>query len=351
MVGRLDGARVLVLGGSGFIGQHLLRALVDAGAHVSCFDQTVPPYNAVLSARRDEVRWVTGDFAAGYSFGPMLQDVDVVFHLISTTIPESSNRNPRYDVASNVVPTLGLLEELRSTSVKNIVFVSSGGTVYGIPSSRTVAELHPTDPICAYGVHKLAIEKYLFFYHYHFGVSHRILRLSNPYGAAQISDRPQGIVGKAVYKAIKGETLEVWGDGSVTRDYLYVEDAVEALLLAALYAGPTRLFNIGAGVGHSVLEIISTIERITGRSMDVTYSDARDFDVPVNILDVERARRDLRWCAKTDLETGIREMLRYGQQAGANSAATDRLVSELVLSGGGSRSLGHPRDRSRADGS
>ncbi len=308
----LKGLRVLVLGGAGFIGQHLCRALLESGVFVRCFDLGKPPSGSIALGLENEAEWLTGSIDDSARIVEALDGIDFVFHLVSTTIPETSNRDLPGDLTSNVLPTLAILEAIRRSPVKKIIFISSGGTVYGIPRVLPIPESHPTNPICGYGVHKLAIEKYLYYYHHAFGLDYRVLRLGNPYGVVQISDRPQGAIGKFVYKALREEHIEVWGDGSVVRDYVYIEDAIEAFILAMRHDGNTRLFNVGSGTGHSLLQILGVIADTAGVEIDVEFKPARQVDVPANVLDIGLIRSELGWVPKTDLAAGIRLMVDAG---------------------------------------
>jgi UDP-glucose 4-epimerase len=233
------------------------------------------------------------------------EGVHLVFHLACTTLPATSNSDLRTDLSSNVLPTLGLLEAARASGVRRLVFISSGGTVYGLQHQASIAETHETDPICGYGIHKLAIEKYLFLYRYQYGLDYRILRLSNPYGAGQVCDRPQGVIGRFLYQALHDRPLEVWGAGTTVRDYLYIDDAVAALTAAATHCGPSRLFNVGSGRGHSLLDIIQVIETVLGHRLEVGFKAARTVDLPTNVLDISRAKEELGWRPVVDLATGI----------------------------------------------
>jgi len=311
----LSGSRVLVLGGAGFIGQHLCRDLIRAGANVRCFDLKIPCSNSIVNQPEKTMEWITGDFSDTSKLAKAIEGMDYVFHLISTTIPETSNRELQYDLSSNVFSTLKLLDSMKSSKVKKMLFVSSGGTVYGIPNMIPIPEDHETNPICGYGIHKLAIEKYLYLYNYNFGLDYCILRLSNPYGTAQISDRPQGVIGKFVYKAIRQEAMEIWGDGSVVRDYLCIDDIVDAMLMAMKYRGEKKVFNVGSGTGHSLLDIIHMIERSAGHSVEVDFLPSRKVDVPLNILDIGRIQSELSWAPRTDLQSGIHAMFEYGNAA------------------------------------
>ena len=149
-------------------------------------------------------------------------EIDVIIHLISTTVPSTSNENIIYDIHSNLVNTIKLLNMMRQYQIKNIVFPSSGGTIYGI-SKKMHKETDPAKPICSYGVIKMTIEKYLYLYKYLYGINYLILRLSNPYGKYHKSSL-QGLINVVLENILKGETIEIWGDGSVVRDYIHIED-------------------------------------------------------------------------------------------------------------------------------
>lgn len=295
----------LVLGGGGFLGAHLTASLLAAGHSVRVLERPGRARPAELSANAG-LDWQEGDFSHAEDVRRALEGVDTVFHLISTTLPQSSNDDPAFDVRSNLLATLGLLEQLRAFPQVKLIFVSSGGTVYGVPAAVPIPETHPTDPTCSYGIVKLAIEKYLALYRILHGLDYRILRLANPYGPGQQATRAQGVVGVFLARIALGELIEVWGDGSVVRDYLYVGDVVTALMRAAEYDGETRIFNIGSGQGNSVREIIAAVEAATGKAAEVRYTPGRKFDIPVSVLDIARARAELDWSPRTGLAEGLR---------------------------------------------
>ena len=310
-MGNLNGARCLVLGGSGFIGRNLCQALVANGATVRSFARNVLPPDCGAHDWRGKVEWICGDFSDADLVRKSLRKMDVVFHLISTTLPATSNQDLQFDLASNLLPTLQMLEAAKNSGVGKVIFISSGGTIYGIPKCLPIPEDHATNPICAYGIHNLAIEKYLHLFHHLWKLDYGVLRFSNPYGVGQPVERPQGVIRNFTHRVVNGEPLEVWGDGSVIRDYIYIDDAIGACLLLIGYQGPSRVFNIGSGKGHMLLELISMIENIIGEPADVRFLEARSVDVPINVLDVNRARSELNWRPTTDLETGMRRMLEH----------------------------------------
>jgi UDP-glucose 4-epimerase len=295
----------LVLGGAGFIGSHLAEALAEEGHRVKLFDR--PHLDRLpLLARQHGFEVFTGDFLNPQALAPALRGSEVVFHLVSTTLPKTSNDNPLYDVESNVLGSLRLLALCREHGVRKLVFVSSGGTVYGLPRKVPVDEGHPTEPICSYGIHKLAVEKYLHLAHRLHGLDYCILRPANLYGPRQRLDIAQGAVAVFLDRALRDQPIQIWGDGSVVRDYVYVGDAVDAILKAARFQGEPRIFNIGSGVGASLNQLVAEIGKLLGRPVRVEHTEARALDVPVSVLDCTLARRHLGWSARTSLGEGLR---------------------------------------------
>jgi UDP-glucose 4-epimerase len=295
----------VVLGGAGFLGSHLTEALLAAGRPVRVFDRKNADLRK-LEHLGSGWTFLGGDFVNEADQRDALRGAGTVFHLVSTTLPATSAMNPVYDVETNLVATLRLLDLAVETGVRRVVFVSSGGTVYGLPRAVPIPEDHPTDPLVAYGVVKLAIEKYLRLYHRHRGLPHRILRLSNPYGPRQDPEGMQGAASVFLGRVHAGLPIEIWGDGSVVRDYLYVEDAVAGILAAEGTEGTEGTYNIASGRGVSLNELLTAIAQATGRNVEVRYLPSRPFDVPVNVLSIEKARRELGWEPRVGLAEGLR---------------------------------------------
>jgi UDP-glucose 4-epimerase len=309
-----DILKALVIGGGGFIGSHLVTALLAQGTAVRVLERPYRERSRVLPVH-PALQWQEGDFGNTQDLIRALDGVGVVYHLVSTTQPQSSNDDPAFDVSSNLLATLNLLELLRAMKSTKLVFVSSGGTVYGRPQQTPIPETHPTEPTCSYGIVKLAIEKYLALYQLLHGLDYRVLRVANPYGPGQEANRAQGVVGTFLSRVLHDQPIEVWGDGSVVRDYLYIGDTVAAMLRAAEYAGAERIFNIGSGEGHSVREIIAAVEQATGKKAKASYTAARKFDVPVSVLDISRAQNELGWRPAVNLDEGLRLTLAHIQQS------------------------------------
>lgn len=294
--------RTLILGGNGFLGSHLTCALASAGHQVRVFDR---PGSIPCLAIPPGVEYVYADFSKQDAVEQALVGCDAVFHLLSTTLPKTSNDNPIYDLESNLVDTVRLLESAHRQGVRKILFASSGGTVYGVPLEIPIKENHPTEPVCSYGIGKLAIEKYLQLFEHLHGLTCCVLRIANPYGEGQSPTRAQGAISVFSYKALRGESVAVWGDGSVVRDYIYVGDVMTAFLKALTYEGEQRVFNIGSGSGYSVNDILNAIELVSTSAIKRNFLDARAFDVPVNVLDISLARQHLGWEPNVPLLEGL----------------------------------------------
>lgn len=302
--------KCLVLGGGGFIGSHVCDSLLAAGHHVWVFEKEGRSRENLLHAGT-RLAWIEGDFSNPEDLRIAVEGKDIIFHLISTTLPKSSNDNPKYDVSSNIIPTLHLLEAACAARVRKVIFFSSGGTVYGIPSIIPIPEAHPTNPECSYGIHKLMIEKYLTLFYNLYGLDYTVLRVANPYGERQRPAGTQGVIGVFLYKALKGEVLEIWGDGSVVRDYVHISDVARAALCVIDAEVPEKILNIGSGKGISLNEIVHAIEVVTDRTLTVRNTTTRAFDVPVSILDISSARKYLNWSPEVDLLTGIGKTATY----------------------------------------
>jgi UDP-glucose 4-epimerase len=302
----LAGTRCAVLGGGGFLGTHLCRALAAADTDVRAFGRRMRFPEAM-----PPVDWIPGDFADTSTVAAAIEGCAVVFHLVSAATPASANVDTAADLRAHVAPTLDLLDACRAAGVARVVFVSSGGTVYGVPAQVPIPETAPTDPITAYGVQKLAIEKYLHVYAHLHGLDYRILRVANAYGPYQTATKNQGAVGAFARAALAGRPIEIWGDGEVVRDYVHAEDVAQACRLAAAHDGPKKLFNVGTGTGTSLNHLVAALERQLGTGLDIRRRPGRALDVPRNVLDITRATGELGWQPANDLDRGLARTLAW----------------------------------------
>ncbi len=308
--------RCLILGGAGFMGSHIADGFVESGYSVRVFDRPGIDLHH-LRHSIESIDFIEGDFNDTKVLSAALQDMDVVINLVCTTLPGSSNLNPAYDVQSNVVANINFLEAAKKAGVKKVIFASSGGTVYGIPTSVPMTEEHPTNPICSYGITKLAVEKYLSLYYHLHGLEYVVLRISNPYGERQRPDSPQGVIAVCLGRLVEDKPFSIWGDGSVARDFLYISDVVKAFDIAAASNPACGVYNIGSGMAVTVNEIVSTILEVTGRKPELVHQPGRKLDVPVNCLGIAKAQNELLWKPEVPLKDGIRRtfewMLRQGR--------------------------------------
>lgn len=296
--------KIVIFGGGGFIGSTIADRLLVDGHELRIFERPrVEPYRKFMESER--VEWVTGDFQSTHDVSDALVGVDAVFHLVSTTLPKNSNDDPVYDVQSNVVASLQMLNAMVVQNVRKIVFISSGGTVYGNPVYLPIDEKHPTDPLVSYGITKLAIEKYLRIFERMHGIKSVTLRVANPYGERQRVETAQGAVGVFLHHALKKIPIDIWGDGSVTRDYIHVSDVAEAFVKALHYTGEQRLFNVSSGIGTSLNALIGELEDVLGKSIERRYLAGRHFDVPVSVLCNNLARSELSWTPLVSMPEGI----------------------------------------------
>ena len=301
---------IVVFGGGGFIGSTIADQLLAEGHALRIFERPrIQPYRKFAPTER--VEWMVGDLASTHDVHDALIGMDAVVHLVSTTLPKNSNDDPVYDVQSNVVASLQLLNAMVAQNVRRVVFISSGGTVYGNPQYSPIDERHPTEPLVSYGITKLTIEKYLQVFQRSHGIQTVSLRVGNPYGERQRVETAQGAVGVFLHKALKGETIDIWGDGSVTRDYIYVSDVAAAFVKALHYNGPHRVFNISSGAGTSLNVLTHLLEQSLGQPIAKRYLPGRPFDVAVSVLCNKLARQELGWEPVVDMQEGIARTARW----------------------------------------
>lgn len=294
--------RAVIVGGNGFIGSHLVDALLHEHWQVVVYDRYPERFRSPIP----QVEYVYGEFENTTLLGSVLSRADIVFHLVSTTTPRSSNESPVFDIQTNLIGSVNFLHLCVKAKVGKVVFLSSGGTVYGIPQDLPVKELHETNPICSYGIVKLAIEKYLLLFQQLYDLPYTILRPSNPYGQRQNPDGEQGVVAVFLGRVARGLPITIWGNGEVVRDYFFVKDLAVACVRAGTLQIEPKLLNIGSGAGLSLNQLLASMETVIGREIQIVRLPPRPFDVPELVLDVSLANQVLNWSAKTPLEEGLK---------------------------------------------
>jgi UDP-glucose 4-epimerase len=290
-----------VLGGGGFLGRNLCRLLTENGHDVVAIGRSSRP-----SGLAEAVRWCFGDFLDSKAMASAVAGADAVFHLVGSSSPQSSNDAPGNDVAAAVVSTLNFLDH-SAGSFGRLVFISSGGTVYGRPDILPIPETAPLRPGSAYAINKVTLERYLELYRQRRSLDYCVLRVSNPFGPEQIVKRQQGVVAAFIQSSLSGNPVSIWGDGKVVRDFIYVDDVSAALIKAALAPlTEERIFNVGSGRGRSLLDVADMIELVSERPLLREFFPSRVIDAPAIVLDCGRAHAALDWQPQRDWEDGIR---------------------------------------------
>ena len=295
----LQGKKVIVFGGAGFIGRALCSALAKYGAAVTAFDRDPIP-------ECETIRCIQGDFFDDAQLKAAACDQDLIVHAICTINPGSSVEHYMRGYEKDFVQSAKLCD-LAFRQGKRLLFLSSGGTVYG-SKSTPLTEDDPKCPINHYGSLKLCIETMIQTF-IHAGADFRIARIANAYGPGQDYRKGVGFIDAAIKKALTGETIEVWGDGSIVRDYIHIDDICHMLCDVLMYDGEEHTFNIGTGEGISQKEILSLIaHRIA--EIKITYSLHRIIDTPVVILDTERYQKRFAFKPR-DISTGVYDYLEW----------------------------------------
>ncbi|TAE04305.1 MAG: NAD-dependent epimerase/dehydratase family protein [Bacteroidetes bacterium] len=291
---------ILILGGFGFIGSNLIEDFLKNGN----FNVIVFEFRGLINRFANQIKVYYGDFNKEEDIEIVFQEnqIDIVIHLISTTVPATSNDNVSYDINSNLIGTIKLLNIMLKYGVKRIIFPSSGGTVYGQIAGDSAKENDPTNPISSHGITKLSIEKYLLLYQHLHGLEYLILRVSNPFGMYHSSQK-QGFINVVLKKIIKNEKIVVWGDGSAVRDYMYIKDLTFILTKIIENDIKNQIINIGSGVGVSIKEILNLLQNIVP-NIEIVYESARNFDIPKIVLNVDKLKSMLDF-SLTDLEKAI----------------------------------------------
>lgn len=296
--------RYLIIGGTSFIGINLMSGLLKKKYHVKLFtrNNNKLPFNI-----EPEVEIIKGDLENTYDIKNALDKVDIIIYLASTSNVFTSTKNI-FEDNKNISLFLNLMEVAKHSNIKKIIFASSGGTVYGEPQYLPIDENHPLNPLSPYGITKIAIEKYLYFYKYCYGIDYLVCRYSNPYGKFQNPIKRVGAINFFLYQHLKNQTIEIYGNPQkIIRDYIYIDDLVEVTISLSLRENLTHnLYNIGSGEGYSLKQILNEIEKITHKKVNYKCYPQKNENVKQVILNIERVSKELNWSPQIDLNTGIK---------------------------------------------
>lgn len=314
--------RILVTGGAGFIGSNVTDLLVSRGFEVHVLDdlstgsrRNLNPAAVfhMLDIRSREAH----DLVAGGGF-------DAISHHAAQMDVRRSVREPLFDADVNILGTVSLLEAARAGGVRRIVYASTGGAVYGEPSSLPVREDHPLNPICHYGISKHTVEHYLFLYRHLYGLDYVVLRYPNVYGPRQNPRGEAGVTAIFALAYLEGRRPRINGDGMQLRDYVHVRDIAEANAMA-LDPGRTDIsggiFNLGWGVGRSVVELDSIIRRLTGTSLSPDHGPALPEEIARIALDAGHAERVLGWRPRITFEEGLEDLVEHLRRSSGDGGA------------------------------
>lgn len=280
--------RCLVLGANGFIGSYITECLVRDGYKVRAFDRFPKGELAINFAKNNEIEIVSGNFLNRSDLKDALKDVDYVFHLISTTTPVTSEENPLIDVETNIKNTIELLQECVDAKIKKVVYISTGGAIYGLNSSMNVSEDVTPLPVSPYAIGKLTIEHYLRYFSKKHDLNSVVYRLSNPYGGRQPAANKQGVIPIFLRRILEGKPLQILGDGSMVRDYIYVEDAAK-MVCGSFKDAKQDLYNIGSGSGVEINKIVAIIKEIpVMKQFSIEYSPTPKTYVDTVTLNINR---------------------------------------------------------------
>ncbi len=302
--------KILVTGGAGFVGSHIVDSLVSEGRDIIVLDD-------LSAGKREHVNKKAKFYKADLNDARLekifqKEKIDVVIHQAAQVNVRTSLSDPAFDAKVNISGSLNLLECCKGR-IEKFIYASSGGAVYGEPKYLPVDEEHPIKPLSPYGASKYIAEKYLQVYNEIYGLDYAVLRYGNVYGPRQSGEGEAGVVAIFINEMLRGERPTINGDGTQTRDFVYVSDVARANLLA-VEKSKNEVYNIGTGKETSVNEIFGTIKKILKKDIKPRYAPPVKGEVRRIYLNVEKAERKLGWKPEVKLEEGIKKLLEYMRQ-------------------------------------
>jgi UDP-glucose 4-epimerase len=306
-------AKILVTGGAGFIGSHVVEVFLEKGYEVVILDDLSTGRESNINPRakfyKMDIRSpeVRGIFEA--------ERPDFISHHAAQMDVRRSVAQPLFDADVNILGSINLIECAREFGVKHFVYISTGGAVYGEPEYVPCNEVHPINPICQYGASKHTVEHYLFMYHVNYGLNYTVLRYPNVYGPRQDPHGEAGVVAIFAGKMLAGEPVTINGDGEQTRDFVYVGDCAYANYLAVTVDHQPGIYNIGWGRPTSVNDIFNTLAKITSFPHAALFGPAKVGETRHIYLDAAKAKKELGWLPTLSLEEGLERTVAYFKEA------------------------------------
>lgn len=294
--------KVLVLGGNGFIGRNLCAYLVKMGEEVYSFDMANP------EVKNPDIHYIEGDFFDDYTLEHTLKGMDVVYHAICTLNPGNSNEKCLLGYERDFVQTAKLCSLIKDSNCR-MIFLSSGGTVYGNQEIQPIKEDAVPVPINHYGNLKLCIENTIRTFNFQMKKNMLVARISNPYGPGQDYLKGVGFIDAALKRAIYGETIEVWGDGNIVRDYIFIDDVCRMLYALMNYKGETEVFNLSSNAGTSQNDVLHILKGLMP-NISIQYTAARNVDAKKIILDNTKIKK-VDSFELVAIEDGIKQYYQY----------------------------------------
>lgn len=294
--------KIALIGGNGFIGSHLALALSKSGHQLSVADQIITPK---WGQPQESIRYELCDWTQKESVEPFIAEYkpEIVIHLASHLLPGSDHAEVLY--SSELKAQKQLLQVLQHYVIPKLLYFSSGGTIYGNNGLSIHSETDQARPISLYGSLKLETEALITRAHQDWALNYLILRPSNVYGVGQSLNSIQGLIAVAMGCIKENKPMTIWGDGSTVRDYLYIDDLVQAIQGLIEEKIDNEIFNVGTKRGYSVQTVLNLIEEITNTTLQKQYQPAREIDVEKNILDTTKLRQMIRWRPRISLREGI----------------------------------------------
>ncbi len=300
--------KILVTGGAGFIASHIADAFIEEGHSVFVLDNLSSGFEKNINPKA----WFINSDIRDKSLSNIFEKekFDVVNHHAAQMDVRRSVADPAFDADTNIIGTINLLQNAVKTKVKKFIFASTGGAVYGEQEYFPADENHPTSPLSPYGISKLSVEKYLFFYKAQYNLNYSILRYANIYGPRQNPHGEAGVVAIFSSRLLKGEQPVINGDGKQTRDYTFVKDVVKANLLI-LDDKKSDIYNVGTGTETDVNDLFNKINKLIGKGQVEKHGPAMPGEQLRSVITSEKLKQKFNWSPSTLIEAGLKNTVKY----------------------------------------